>query len=46
MAIGPEVATDLWLLVHPDLRHSARIRAFMSFVVEAVRQRRAELEGR
>lgn len=46
LAIGPEVATDLWLLIHPDLRHSARIRAFMTFAVDAVRQRRAELEGR
>ncbi|SDJ11970.1 LysR family transcriptional regulator [Billgrantia gudaonensis] len=46
LAIGPEVATDLWLLVHPDLRHSARIRAFMSFAAEEVRQRQAELEGR
>ncbi|GGX89783.1 LysR family transcriptional regulator [Litchfieldella qijiaojingensis] len=45
LAIGPEVATDLWLLVHPDLRHSARVRAFMTYAVEAVRQRQAELEG-
>lgn len=45
LAIGPEVATDLWLLVHPDLRHSARIRAFMAFAVETVRQRQTELAG-
>lgn len=44
LAVGPEVATDLWLLVHPDLRHSARIRAFMAFTGEAVGARWAELE--
>ncbi|GAA0573228.1 LysR family transcriptional regulator [Halomonas salifodinae] len=43
--IGPEVATDLWLLTHPDLRHSARIRAFMSYAAEAVRARQDELTG-
>lgn len=32
----PELATDLWLLTHPDLRRVARIRAFMTFVAEAL----------
>ncbi|EWH03322.1 LysR family transcriptional regulator [Halomonas sp. BC04] len=32
----PELATDLWLLTHPDLRRVARIRAFMAFVSEAL----------
>lgn len=32
----PELATDLWLLTHPDLRRVARIRAFMVFVSEAL----------
>lgn len=45
LTIGPEVATDLWLLIHPDLRHSARVRAFMAFAVETVRKHQAELEG-
>ncbi|GGY04986.1 LysR family transcriptional regulator [Litchfieldella qijiaojingensis] len=35
----PELATDLWLLTHPDLRHVARIRALLDFVTEAVRAR-------
>jgi DNA-binding transcriptional LysR family regulator len=26
------LATDLWLLTHPDLRHAARVRAFLDFV--------------
>lgn len=37
----PELATDLWLLTHPDLRRVARIRAFMAFVAEAL-----QAEGR
>ncbi|MDI5986546.1 LysR family transcriptional regulator [Halomonas sp. M4R5S39] len=32
----PELATELWLLTHPDLRRVARIRAFMAFVAEAL----------
>lgn len=33
----PELATDLWLLTHPDLRRVARIRAFLDFVAGAIR---------
>jgi DNA-binding transcriptional LysR family regulator len=28
----PELDIPLWILTHPDLRHTARIRAFMSFM--------------
>ena len=28
----PELDIPLWILTHPDLRHTARIRAFMSFI--------------
>lgn len=45
MPIGEEVATGMWLLTHPDLRHSARVRAFMDYTVEALKHRRGELEG-
>jgi DNA-binding transcriptional LysR family regulator len=45
LPIGPELATDLWLLIHPDLRHSARVRAFMEFTAEAMRECQAELAG-
>lgn len=41
----PELATDLWLLTHPDLRRVARIRAFMAYVAEAVQAERC-LEDR
>lgn len=33
----PALDTPLWLLTHPDLRHSARIRAFNDFVADALR---------
>lgn len=41
----PELATDLWLLTHPDLRRVARIRALMEFVAQAVNEQRARLAG-
>lgn len=37
---------DLWLLTHEDLRHTARIRAFMDFVAEALSGEADLLEGR
>ncbi|KWF16661.1 LysR family transcriptional regulator [Burkholderia pseudomultivorans] len=40
-----ELATDLWLLTHPDLRDTARIRAFLSFVATAVDALQARLAG-
>jgi DNA-binding transcriptional LysR family regulator len=35
--VEPRFVGQLWLLTHPDLRHVARIRAFMEFVAEALR---------
>jgi DNA-binding transcriptional LysR family regulator len=35
--VEPAFAGQLWLLTHPDLRHVARIRAFMDFLADAVR---------
>jgi DNA-binding transcriptional LysR family regulator len=37
--------TDLWILTHDDLRHTARIRAFTEFTAAAFARRRALLEG-
>jgi len=37
---------DLWLLTHEDLRHTARIRAFMDFVAEVLSGEADLLEGR
>ena len=41
----PDYAADLWLLTHPDLRHSPRVRAFMDVVSAEIRRRRAFIEG-
>jgi len=32
----PELSQPLWMLTHPDLRDTARVRAFMRFVGEAL----------
>ncbi|SMF16223.1 transcriptional regulator, LysR family [Tistlia consotensis] len=44
---GAPVVPDrsLWLLLHDDLRHTARVRAFLDFVGPAILARRALLEG-
>jgi DNA-binding transcriptional LysR family regulator len=41
----PDFAADLWLLTHPDLRHSPRVRVFLDFVAGEIAVRRAEIEG-
>jgi DNA-binding transcriptional LysR family regulator len=38
--------TELWILTHDDLRHTARIRAFTEFAAQAFTRHRALLEGR
>jgi hypothetical protein len=35
----------LWLLTHPDLRHAARVRAFMDHAGTQLSRRRAVLSG-
>jgi DNA-binding transcriptional LysR family regulator len=35
----------LWILTHPDLRRTARIRRFVDFLADACAARRAELEA-
>ena len=42
----PALAIDLWLLTHADLRKTARVRALLDFVAEAVKDKRALLAGR
>ncbi len=41
-----EFSVGLWLLTHPDLRQSARVRAFMDFVAEEIVRKRAMIENR
>jgi len=40
-----ELATDLWLLTHPDLRQVVRIRAFLDFAAAALAERQSLLAG-
>jgi DNA-binding transcriptional LysR family regulator len=42
---SPVCTEDLWLLTHPDLKHAARIRAFMDFVWSTLVPQRAAVEG-
>lgn len=41
----PELSTDLWLLTHPDLRRTVRIRTLLDFVADAVKEHRPRLAG-
>ena len=41
----PEFAADLWLLTHPDLRHSARVRVFLDFLAAGIAGQRRFIEG-
>ncbi|MBM6593193.1 LysR family transcriptional regulator [Microvirga pudoricolor] len=46
--LGPirqEFSADLWLLTHPDLRHSARIRALLDFLAAEIAHRKSFIEG-
>jgi DNA-binding transcriptional LysR family regulator len=42
---NPDFAAGLWLLTHPDLRQSARVRAFMDFTAGEIAKRRKAIEG-
>jgi DNA-binding transcriptional LysR family regulator len=42
---NPDFSTGLWLLTHPDLRHSARVRAFLDFMAAEVARLRPAIEG-
>jgi DNA-binding transcriptional LysR family regulator len=43
---GNIVSAGAWLVVHPDMARTARVRAVMDFLVEIFHQQRAHLEGR
>ncbi len=42
---APELADDLWLLTHPDLRRSPRVRVFLDFLAAEIARRRDLIEG-
>ncbi len=41
----PGFNLGLWLLFHPDLKHTARVLAFHRFMIEAIEQQRGLFEG-
>jgi DNA-binding transcriptional LysR family regulator len=41
----PEASSSLWLLTHPDLRRSVRMRAFLDFIGAELTKRRKLIEG-
>jgi DNA-binding transcriptional LysR family regulator len=41
----PEFATGLWLLTHPDLRGSPRVRAFLDYAAKAFARLKPLIEG-
>ena len=41
----PELAADLWLLTHPDLRHSPRVRVFLDYMASELTRIRPFIEG-
>jgi DNA-binding transcriptional LysR family regulator len=40
----PELEGELWLLAHPDLRNTARVRAFLDFCADEIARRRDVIE--
>ena len=42
----PEMENELWLLPHPNLRNTARIRVFTDFMAASLSSDRDILEGR
>jgi DNA-binding transcriptional LysR family regulator len=41
----PELNTELWLLTHPDLQRTARIRVLLDLLYDALRQKQSLLAG-
>jgi len=41
----PEIEGELWLLTHPDLQNTARVRAFMDYCAAEIGKRRTVIEG-
>ena len=41
-----DLASELWLLTHPDLRRTARVRAFTDFLMDALEKEKYLLEGK
>jgi len=44
-AIFPDLTSGLWIVTHQDLKHTARIRAFLATVGDAIAAQRRVFEG-
>src|SRR5215210_6879911 len=42
---NPDFSADLWLLTHPDLRYSPRVRVFLDFLAAEIAKQRRFIEG-
>ena len=42
----PIAQQDFWVLTHPDLRHTPRIRAVMDFIIQAMKAKEGQVLGR
>ncbi|WP_455223395.1 LysR family transcriptional regulator [Kaarinaea lacus] len=40
-----ELASELWVLTHPDLRQTARVRALMTFIYESLKEQSHQFAG-
>jgi molybdate transport repressor ModE-like protein len=40
-----ELTLSLWVLIHPDLRNTARVRALMKYIVSALENEKSVIEG-
>jgi DNA-binding transcriptional LysR family regulator len=44
-AVMADLASELWIVTHQDLRHTARIRAFLGLIGDAIVAERSVFEG-
>ena len=41
----PDLASELWIVTHQDLKNTARVRAFLSVIGDAIASGRRSFEG-
>ncbi len=46
LPLDDELDSELWLLTHPDLRRTARVRALMDFLTTVLEKEKDLIEGR
>jgi DNA-binding transcriptional LysR family regulator len=40
-----ELTLSLWVLIHPDLRHTARVKALMTYLLSGLENQKPAIEG-